>query len=71
MSSVDWKSVKSYEDIRFEKIADGKATFDAHDLSTRLINLELRRLLYEEGVKDVTVLNPRAKHSIGVQELRG
>ena len=47
-------------------VEDGKATFDAHDLSTRLINLELRRLVYEEGVSDVTVLNPGAKHSIGV-----
>jgi glutamate synthase domain-containing protein 3 len=42
------------------------AVFDAHELSTRLINLELRRLLYEEGVTDVTVKNPGAKHSIGV-----
>jgi glutamate synthase domain-containing protein 3 len=48
------------------EIADGKATFDAHELSTRQINLELRRLLYEEGVEDVTVLNPGAKHSLGV-----
>jgi glutamate synthase domain-containing protein 3 len=47
-------------------IDDGRATFDAHDLSTRQINLELRRLLYEEGVEEVTVLNPRAKHSLGV-----
>jgi glutamate synthase domain-containing protein 3 len=46
---------------------DGEAAvFDAHDLSTRLINLELRRLVYEEGVKDVTVQNPGAKHSLGV-----
>ena len=43
-----------------------RATFDARDLTTRKINLELRRLLYEEGVKDVTVLNPGAKHSLGV-----
>ena len=51
---------------RVAEIADGRATFDAKDLSTRLINLELRRLLYEEGVKDVTVQNPGAKHSLGV-----
>jgi glutamate synthase domain-containing protein 3 len=51
---------------RTATIEDGKATFDAHDLTTRQINLELRRLLYEEGVNDVTVLNPGAKHSIGV-----
>jgi glutamate synthase domain-containing protein 3 len=30
-----------------------------------MINLELRWLLYEQGVKDVTVLNPGAKHSLG------
>jgi glutamate synthase domain-containing protein 3 len=51
---------------RVAELEDGRATFDAQDLSTRQINLELRRLLYEEGVKDVTVLNPRAKHSLGV-----
>ena len=54
------------EPPRTAKMADGKATFDAHDLSTRQINLELRRLLYEEGVKEVTVENPGAKHSLGV-----
>ena len=48
------------------QVEDGRATFDAHELSTRQINLELRRLLYEEGLKDVTVLNPGAKHSLGV-----
>ncbi len=51
---------------RSAEIDGGRATFDAHNLSTRLINLELRRLLYEEGVTDVTVLNPGAKHSLGV-----
>jgi methylamine---glutamate N-methyltransferase subunit B len=46
---------------------DGEtASFDAKDLSTRQINLELRRLLYEQGVKDVTVRNPGAKHSLAV-----
>jgi glutamate synthase domain-containing protein 3 len=43
-----------------------RAEFDAHDLTTRQINLELRWLLYERGVKDVTVRNPGAKHSLGV-----
>jgi methylamine---glutamate N-methyltransferase subunit B len=42
------------------------ARFDAKSLSTRQINLELRWLLYEHGVEDVTVLNPGAKHSLGV-----
>ena len=43
-----------------------RAVFDARDLTTRKINLELRRLIYERGVRDVTVLNPGAKHSLGV-----
>jgi glutamate synthase domain-containing protein 3 len=47
-------------------IEDGRATFDGRDLTIRKINAELRRLLYEEGVRDVTVLNPGAKHSLGV-----
>jgi glutamate synthase domain-containing protein 3 len=51
---------------RVAEIDGERATFDARDLSTRLINLELRRLLYEEGVTDVTVQNPGAKHSLGV-----
>ena len=42
------------------------AVFDAANLTTRQINLELRNLLYERGVKDVTVRNPGAKHSLGV-----
>jgi glutamate synthase domain-containing protein 3 len=48
------------------EIDGDRATFDAKDLSTRQINLELRRLLYELGVTDVTVLNPGAKHSLAV-----
>ena len=51
---------------RIARVENGRATFDAADLSTRQINLELRRLLYEEGVTDVTVENPGAKHSLGV-----
>jgi glutamate synthase domain-containing protein 3 len=42
------------------------AVFDAKELTTRKINAELRRLLYEEGVTDVVVQNPGAKHSLGV-----
>jgi glutamate synthase domain-containing protein 3 len=48
------------------EIDGDRATFDAKELSTRQINLELRRLLYEQGVTDVMVLNPGAKHSLGV-----
>jgi methylamine---glutamate N-methyltransferase subunit B len=42
------------------------ASFDARNLTTRQINLELRRLVYELGIRDVTVRNPGAKHSLGV-----
>ena len=42
------------------------AVFDAANLTTRQINLELRNLLYERGLKEVTVRNPGAKHSLGV-----
>ena len=47
-------------------IENGVATFDAKELTTRTINLELRRLLYEEGVPEVVVQNPQARHSLGV-----
>ena len=50
---------------RTSEINGEEATFDARSLTTRMINLELRWLLYEQGVKDVTVLNPGAKHSLG------
>jgi glutamate synthase domain-containing protein 3 len=52
--------------LRISEIADGRATFDARELTTRQINSELRWLLYGEGIRDVTVLNPGAKHSLGV-----
>jgi len=47
-------------------IDGGRAVFDAAELTTRQINLELRRLIYDEGIEDVTMLNPGAKHSIAV-----
>ncbi len=50
---------------RVSEIDGDKATFDARNLTTRQINLELRWLLYEQGVNEVTVLNPGAKHSLG------
>jgi methylamine---glutamate N-methyltransferase subunit B len=50
-----------------ERGADGAtAVFDAAELTTRQINLELRRLVYDEGIGDVTILNPGAKHSLVV-----
>jgi len=46
---------------------DGEtAVFDAADMTTRKINLELKWLINEQGVKDVTVKNPGSKHSLGV-----
>jgi glutamate synthase domain-containing protein 3 len=56
-----------YADVpRISEIDGEVARFDAKDLTTRQINLELRWLLYEQGVRDVTVLNPGALHSLGV-----
>jgi methylamine---glutamate N-methyltransferase subunit B len=55
-------------DARIPRVSeiDGEtATFDARELTTRRINLELRWLLYEQGVREVTVLNPAARHSLG------
>jgi glutamate synthase domain-containing protein 3 len=48
------------------EIDGAAAVFDAAKLTTRQINLELRNLIYEQGITDVTVKNPGAKHSIGV-----
>jgi methylamine---glutamate N-methyltransferase subunit B len=56
-------------DDKIPKVAeiDGdKARFDAHNLTTRKINAELKWLLYEQGVRDVTIANPSARHSLGV-----
>jgi methylamine---glutamate N-methyltransferase subunit B len=51
---------------RIAEIDGQRASFDARALTTRQINLELRRLVYEERVHEVTVRNPGAKHSLGV-----
>jgi methylamine---glutamate N-methyltransferase subunit B len=51
---------------RSAEVDDGRAVVDARDLTTRKINAELRRLIYGEGIRDVTVLNPGALHSLGV-----
>jgi methylamine---glutamate N-methyltransferase subunit B len=51
---------------KISEIDGDRAVLEAKDLSTRKINAELRWLLYEQGVKDVTVLNPSARHSLGV-----
>ncbi len=48
------------------EIDGDRATFDARELTTRKINAELRRLVYGEGVRDVTIRNPGARHSLGV-----
>ena len=51
---------------KISEIDGDRAVLEARDLSTRKINAELRWLVYEQGVKDVTVLNPSARHSLGV-----
>src|SRR6202046_725773 len=55
-------------DARVPKVSEidgSSARFDARALTTRRINLELRWLLYEQGVTEVTIANPGAKHSLG------
>ncbi len=52
--------------LRVSEIDGERAVFDAKSLTTRQINLELRWLLYEQGVTEITVQNPGAKHSLGV-----
>jgi methylamine---glutamate N-methyltransferase subunit B len=47
-------------------VTGGSAALDAAELTTRQINLELRRLLYTEGVGEVVLGNPGARHSIAV-----
>jgi glutamate synthase domain-containing protein 3 len=47
------------------KIDGGRAEIDAREMTTRKINAELRWLIYEHGITDVTVLNPSARHSLG------
>jgi glutamate synthase domain-containing protein 3 len=54
-------------DVTAPEIAeiDGtSAAFDATEMTTRQINLELRRLLYGAGVVDVQVRNPGSRHSV-------
>jgi glutamate synthase domain-containing protein 3 len=48
------------------EVDGARAEFDARELTTRKINAELRRLVYQEGVHDVTIRNPGARHSLGV-----
>ena len=52
--------------LKVSEIDGTTAVFDAKEMTTRKINLELRWLLYEQGVTEVTVRNPGSKHSLGV-----
>ena len=52
------------------EVDGNSARIDASDLSTRQINLELRRLIYVENITDVTIANPGSKHSLGVGILK-
>lgn len=47
-----------------------RAVIDATDLTTRKINLELKRIIYDEGVANVTIQNPGSKHSLAVGILK-
>lgn len=58
------------ETPKVSEIDGDRAVFDAANLSTRQINRELRWLLYEEKISDVTVNNSGAKHSLAVAILR-
>jgi glutamate synthase domain-containing protein 3 len=51
---------------KVSEIDGDSAVFDAYNLTTRKINGELRWLIYEQGVKDVTIKNPSARHSLAV-----
>jgi methylamine---glutamate N-methyltransferase subunit B len=51
---------------KIAEIDGERAELDARELSTRKVNSELRWLLYEQGVREVTVRNPAARHSLGV-----
>src|SRR5262245_18710828 len=48
------------------EIDGDSAVIDAREMTTRKINAELRWLIYEQGVKNVTVKDPSARHSLGV-----
>ena len=52
------------------EIDGDRAVIDATDLTTRKINLELKRIVYDEGVNEVTIVNPGSKHSLGVGILK-
>jgi glutamate synthase domain-containing protein 3 len=48
------------------KIDGNTAVIEARNMTIRKINAELRWLIYEEGITDVTVRDPGARHSLGV-----
>ena len=52
------------------EIDGDSAVIDATNLTTRKINLELKRIVYDEGVNNVTIVNPGSKHSLGVGILK-
>ena len=52
------------------EVDGNRARFDAADLTIRQINMALRKLIYIDGIVDVTVLNPASKHSLAVGILK-
>ena len=65
---MDERGLVELDDVvpKSSKIDGASAVLDASELTTRKINAELRWLIYEQGVKQVSVLNPSARHSLGV-----
>ena len=49
----------------YEVDFDKQADFDAAEMEISAINLKIRELM-QQGCGDITVRNPRAKHSLGV-----
>ena len=52
------------------EVDGARARFDAADLTIRQINMVLRKLIYDDGITDVTVFNPASKHSLAVGILK-
>jgi glutamate synthase domain-containing protein 3 len=49
----------------FEVDYDKSGTIDAENLSSKEVNIEIRKLM-EKGVGDITIKNPKSRHGLGV-----
>src|SRR5262249_36012407 len=52
--------------MKAAKIDGSSAVIEARDMTIRKINAELRWLIYEQGITDLTGRDPGARHSLGV-----